>query len=347
MKKKLICVIIAIVLCTSLTAPVAALNVFYDLNNLTPGGGDDFKIEILDSGAINLIGQDYTARIESVEGYAMTFFDSPEIERCVFLIPRTGTTVTVTLSEEYIGQPLFTGQGVVIYLGEDGVYYIEEGWGGYRGNEYTGEPLVFKISGNELDRFMEANMDFLYASIPAEKPSLWAEAEVNAAIAAGLVPANLQKNYTKDVSRGDVAQMFINLIEKASGQSIDDFMKAKGVTINNNAFTDTTNKAVLAANALGIINGVGNNKFDPDGILSRAQIAAIINRVARVTGVNTEGYTHNFTDVKGHWVDVELGWPVHEEIIKGVGDNKFDPDGNLTTEQAIAITYRALAPLSK
>jgi hypothetical protein len=180
-----------------------------------------------------------------------------------------------------------------------------------------------------------------------EKPSSWAEAEVTAAIAAGLVPANLQKNYTKPVSRGDVAQMFINLIEKSSGKSIDAFMIANGVAVNNNAFTDTTDKAALSANALGIISGIGNNKFDPNGILSRAQIAAIINRVARVMGVNTEGYAHTFTDVKGHWADAELGWPVHAKIISGIGDNKFDPNGNLTTEQAIVITNRALAPLSK
>ena len=187
----------------------------------------------------------------------------------------------------------------------------------------------------------------LAVSAPADAPSGWAAPEVNAAIAAGLVPENLQKNYTKPISRGDVAQMFINLIEKASGQTIDEFMVAKGVTINNGVFSDTTDKAVLAANALGIINGVGSSKFDPAGTLTRAQIAAIINRVARALGVNTEGYAHGFTDVGGHWVNAELGWPVHAGIVKGTGGSKYEPDGKLTTEQAIAITYRALDPLTK
>jgi len=135
-------------------------------------------------------------------------------------------------------------------------------------------------------------------------------------VALRLTINRLQKNYAKPVSRGDVAQMFINLIEKASGQTINAFLETKGVSNNNNAFTDTNDKAVLAANALGIINGIGNNRFDPNGTLTRAQIAAIINRVARVIGVDTEGYTHGFTDVIGHWVSVELGWPVHAGIIK-------------------------------
>ena len=182
---------------------------------------------------------------------------------------------------------------------------------------------------------------------PADAPSTWAKPEVDAAIAAGLVPEHLQKNYQTEVTRGEVAQMFINLIEKASGQTIDAFMTAKGVSISNNAFTDTNDRAVLAANALGIIKGVGNNRFDPYGVFTRGQIAVIINRVARVLGVNTDGYTHSFTDITENWIDIELGWPVFAEIIQGVGGNRFDPDASLTIEMAILATYRALAPLKQ
>lgn len=180
----------------------------------------------------------------------------------------------------------------------------------------------------------------------SDSPSAWAASTVENAIVRGLIPKSLQQNYTSTVLRGDVAQMFINLIEKSSGQTIDAFLADKGALINKDVFADTTDKAVLAANALGIINGVGNNKFDPSGTFTRAQVAAIINRVARVLGVETGGYNHSFTDVNGHWVDAELGWTVHAGVLNGVGDNKFDPDGQLTTEQAIAITYRALQYLN-
>ncbi|MBQ7599486.1 MAG: S-layer homology domain-containing protein, partial [Clostridia bacterium] len=95
--------------------------------------------------------------------------------------------------------------------------------------------------------------------------SSWALAEVESGIKEGLVPENLQANYTSPVTRGAVAQMFVNLLEKTAGKSIDDIMAEKGVAINEGAFTDTTDKAVLAANALGIINGTGSGKFSPDG----------------------------------------------------------------------------------
>ena len=82
-----------------------------------------------------------------------------------------------------------------------------------------------------------------------------------------------------------------------------------------------------------------------DGPFTRAQIAAILNRAARVLGVETEGYGHSFTDVSGHWAEPELGWPVHAGILSGVGEGRFDPDGVLTTEQAILMTWRALEAL--
>ena len=179
-----------------------------------------------------------------------------------------------------------------------------------------------------------------------DTPSSWAQDVVSAAIAAGIVPENLQQNYTEAVSRGEVAEMFIRLLEKSSGKDINAILAEKGVQINPTAFTDTTDKNVLAANALGIISGVGNNRFDPNGTFTRAQIAAILNRTAEVLGVETDGYTHTFTDVSGHWVSDSLGWPVHAGIINGVGDNRFDPDGVLTTEQSIVMAQRALEALS-
>ena len=139
--------------------------------------------------------------------------------------------------------------------------------------------------------------------------------------------------------------MFINLLEKSSGESADQIMAEKNVAPNSQAFSDTNDKAVLAANALGILNGTGNGQFSPDATLTRAEIAAVINRVATVEGIDTSGYTHSFTDVTNHWVSPELGWPSSVGIINGVGNNQFDPNAKLNTEQSIVIAYRALEVL--
>ncbi len=176
-----------------------------------------------------------------------------------------------------------------------------------------------------------------------EGVSSWAKEEVEAAVKAGLVPEELRKDFTSPVKRGQVAKLFINLLEKSSGSTVYEIISAKGVSVGDNVFTDTVDPNVLAANALGIIKGTSATKFTPDGNLKRAQITAIINRIAGVMGHQTEGYTHDFTDITDNyaWADPELGWSVYNGIIKGVGNNKFNPGGDLTVEQAILIVYRA------
>jgi hypothetical protein len=177
----------------------------------------------------------------------------------------------------------------------------------------------------------------------------WAKTEVEAAINEGLVPEYIQKNWTSPITRGQVSEMFIRLLEKATGKTVDAIIAEKGATIEEGKFEDTNDANVYAANALGIINGTSSSKFSPDGTLKRAQIAALINRVAKVVGVETEGYTHHFEDITDNysWVDSELGWPSTVGIINGVSSTKFNPGGDLTTEQAILITYRALGALKQ
>jgi len=181
------------------------------------------------------------------------------------------------------------------------------------------------------------------ATATADSPSEWAKGEVLATIATGIIPSNLQSNYAQPIDRAGAMQILINLIEKIAGESIDDIIAAKGVSVNPDAFTDTADPAVLAANALGIVQGVGGNRFDPGGALTRGHIVVIINRAANAMGIDTTGCTHSFVDTKGHWADDDLGWPVHAKIIYGVGNDRFDPNGPLTVEQAIAIAGRALS----
>ena len=183
----------------------------------------------------------------------------------------------------------------------------------------------------------------------AEEPSSWAKEEVSLGIESGLVPEELQKNYTTPITRGQISKMIINLLEKSMGKSVQQIIDENGATVNPDAFSDTDDSDILHANALGIINGTGNGKFSPDGTLKRAQIAAIINRIANVVGIDTKGFSHEFTDITDNyaWADSELGWPVEAGIIKGVGGSRFSPGGELTTEQTILIVTRALGPLTR
>ncbi len=167
----------------------------------------------------------------------------------------------------------------------------------------------------------------------------WAKEEMKLAVSHGLLPKEYRKNYQKPISRLVFSKLAVILLEKINSKTIDTILVDKGLSTNP-VFTDTDDISVLSANALGIINGMGDGMFNPNGTLTRAQCAAILNRIANVQGIATAGYTQSFSDTVNHWVAPELGWPVANGIIKGVGQNKFDPNGQLTTEQAVVMIYR-------
>jgi hypothetical protein len=84
--------------------------------------------------------------------------------------------------------------------------------------------------------------------------------------------------------------------------------------------------------ARGIFNGIGDNLFNPDGTMTRAMFAAVL---ANIEGVDLSTYTTSrFTDVSvGTWYASAVEWAADMGIVNGVGDNRFNPDAEITREQ--------------
>ena len=111
-----------------------------------------------------------------------------------------------------------------------------------------------------------------------------------------------------------------------------------------NRFTDVANgqwytEAVAWAAENGVVNGVGNNRFDPEGKITREQMAAILYRYAKQP--QTNGSLSSFPDasrVSGYATDA-MRWTVEQKIIGG-SDGRLDPQGNATRAQVAAILMR-------
>ena len=119
-----------------------------------------------------------------------------------------------------------------------------------------------------------------------------------------------------------------------------------------NPFTDVLNgswftQAVAWAAENGIVNGVGNNKFEPDSNITREQMAAILFRYAAKSGFDTSarGNLDQYPDrgdVSGYAVE-PLSWAVAEGLIKGTDNGNgilLDPQGNATRAQVATIIMR-------
>ena len=87
-----------------------------------------------------------------------------------------------------------------------------------------------------------------------------------------------------------------------------------------------------------LLNGVGGDAFDPQGAVTRAQLATALWRMAGQPAVAAHS---GFTDVAtGAWYDLAVRWAKRAGVTAGVGGRAFDPDGALTREQLVTFLYR-------
>ncbi len=106
-------------------------------------------------------------------------------------------------------------------------------------------------------------------------------------------------------------------------------------------------EAVTWASHNGIVNGVGAGRFDPEGTITREQLAAILYRYAKQRGddVSARADLSTFPD-RGRvsaYAEEAMAWAVAAGLVSGskVGNQTYlDPQGSATRAQVAAILLR-------
>ena len=122
--------------------------------------------------------------------------------------------------------------------------------------------------------------------------------------------------------------------------------KTEKVTVPANPFTDVDYTAyygdpVIWCFEKGIIKGMTDTTFVPDGACTRAQFVTMLYRAAGSPDIS--GDTVNpFADVaEGAWYYKAVMWAVENGITEGVDAAHFAPDTKLTRAQVVTFLYRA------
>lgn len=118
------------------------------------------------------------------------------------------------------------------------------------------------------------------------------------------------------------------------------------VLINESVFADVIvgkwyYNDVLEAAALGIVAGEGDNKFNPEGKVTRGQFAAMMTRMldADLSAVGNP----TFSDVDaGRYYAKPIAYMEQKGYISGYAGNVFKPDANITREEMASILCRIL-----
>lgn len=96
-------------------------------------------------------------------------------------------------------------------------------------------------------------------------------------------------------------------------------------------------EAVEYAAETGLMNGIGNRRFDPEGEVTRAMVAATLYRSAGSPAVSGDS---GFSDVDPNaWYGPAVAWAADRGIVQGYG-GRFDPEGNISREQLAAMLHR-------
>ena len=138
---------------------------------------------------------------------------------------------------------------------------------------------------------------------------------------------------SNNISRAEVATIFFRLLT-------DEAREQYTTTAGN--FTDVKagmwcNRAIATLTNMGIIKGYTDGSFQPNKSITRAELATIIARFAKLD-VNTK----TFSDITGHWAQKNIELAAGNGWINGYEDGTFRPNNNITRAETFAMINRVL-----
>ena len=138
-----------------------------------------------------------------------------------------------------------------------------------------------------------------------------------------------------NITRSEVAAIFYRLLS--------DEEREKYKTTTNN-FADVSpsawyNTPASTMAAMGIIKGYPDGLFHGTDSITRAEFAAICARFDK----NTKNTKADFSDISGHWAELDIAIAANNGWIMGYPDGTFRPNQTITRAEAMALINRVLA----
>lgn len=173
----------------------------------------------------------------------------------------------------------------------------------------------------------------------------WAKNAVEIAAANSLLPYEFTNKYGQNITREELAVLMANMmVVTGNYKNMEAYMRDAGVSYRSDVFEDCRGRsdAINQLHALGIVNGRTDNKFDPDGQVTRQELAAFMVRVAEKFMYVWSEYKTTAKDAShiGLWAYFPINWNIDNGIMSVDDSNMFYPIGTVTVEQAIATMER-------
>lgn len=164
----------------------------------------------------------------------------------------------------------------------------------------------------------------------------WARKEITALSEKGIVNDVTAVSFApgKNITRGDLAYFLVRTLG-LTAEATENF-----ADVSPHKYYA---KEIAEGKALGVLNGIGDNKFNPEAEITRQDLMTIISRGMQLSGAETDVSVFpdagNISDYALSHVKAMIG----AGLIKGNADGTLNPLGQATRAEAAVIMYRILA----
>lgn len=191
----------------------------------------------------------------------------------------------------------------------------------------------------------------------------WAYTEIERAAAENLMIYDFEGKYTDEITRQEFCDLAVRLVTTQriplsdSRESIwrvredmfdgDQELKER---YNSVKYNDCSSENVIFLSALGVINGTGDDNFEPDRSIKREEAAAILYRLQSIYKSPAQpayGEVYSDDGAVSDWAREAVYSMRESGIMSGIGENEFSPAGAYTVEQAIATMLRLYDDINK
>lgn len=362
MKKKILALMMALSVMLSMCAATVSAESAY--TPIAEGTHNGHSYQVFDE---RISWQEASEYCEKNGGHLATITSEEENSYLMRLLPDS-TGYMIGMHRDYTGyEKWVTGESVAYSNWAPGQ---PDNLGGHQPNcilcnYYDGgfgiKPHLWD-DGNDNTYGFICEWDYVRSSFGSEI-SEWASTEIEEAYDKKLIPESLVgEDLTQPITRAEFAAVSVKTYELMAN--------TEALPAVNNPFTDTKDVEVLKAYNTGITTGISATEFAPNVLLNREQAATMLTRVFK--RATMKGWTIE-TDAQfelefnkptafaddnkiSAWAKDSVYFMVANEIINGVGGNKFAPQNttseeeatgyaNATREQALIIATRMVENL--
>lgn len=140
-----------------------------------------------------------------------------------------------------------------------------------------------------------------------------------------------------NILRSEVATVFFRLLTEQ--------MRADHWT-QSNPYPDVStgqwfNNAISVMSSMGIVKGCSDGTFQPNAAITRAELAAIAARFAKLMDMAPTNDLI-FSDVAGHWAQADIQYAAAIGWVNGYPDGMYRPEQNITRAEFMTLVNRML-----